>query len=211
MAITEHAQPPHERQAAILERIATNAPLQKTLDELVRYVEDQLPGASGSLLLIEPDGRRLRYAAGYRLPAAHNTQLGSIEIGASAGSCGTAAFRRTPVFVTDIASDPLWADYRELAQAHDLHACWSTPILSRRRLDHGGVLGTLAVYFQAPRAPEPAHRDLLAHVEHLACIALEADYAARELRESDTRLRMFVDHATDGFFVHDGMTGAVVG
>jgi len=210
MVTPDRAKTTHERQAAILERIATNAPLQETLDELVGHVEDQIPGALGSMLLMEPDGRRLRTVSGRALPAAYNAQIDGIEIGASAGSCGTAAFRREPVFVTDIATDPLWVGPHELALSHGLRACWSTPILSRRRPDRTRVLGTFAVYFQTPRTPEASHRDVLAKAESLACIALEADYAVRELRESDARLRMFVDHATDGFFVHDGQTGAVV-
>ncbi|HEU4726703.1 MAG TPA: ATP-binding protein [Kofleriaceae bacterium] len=207
---TDRAKTTHEREAAILERIATNAPLQGTLDDLVDHVEHQIPGAIGSLLLMEPDGRRLRYVSGRGLPTSYHAQIDGIEVGASSGSCGTAAHRREPVFVSDIATDPLWTQHRDVACNHDLRACWSTPILSRRRTDRARVLGTFAVYFRAPRLPEPVHRDVLAHAESLACIALEAHFAVRELRESDARLRMFVDHATDGFFVHDGATGAVV-
>jgi PAS domain S-box-containing protein len=210
MAIHERAKTAHERQAAILERIATNAPLSDTLDDVVHHLEAQIPGAMGSLLVLDPDGRRLRCASCRRLPPSYNDLIDGLEIGNCVGSCGTAAYRREPVFVTDIWTDPLWDHHRELARRHGLRACWSTPILSRRRLDRGGVLGTFAVYFRTPAAPEPAHRDALSHAEYLACIALEVDYAVRELRESDARLRMFVDHATDGFFVHDAVTDAVV-
>ncbi len=210
MAINERAKPAHERQAAILERIATNAPLDSTLDDLVCHVELQIPGSIGSLLLLEPDGRHLRCASCRGLPAPYNARIDGIEIGACVGSCGTAAYRREPVFVTDTWTDPLWDKFRDLARDHGLRACWSTPILSRRRLDRGGVLGTFAVYFRTSAAPEPSHRAALSHAEYLACIAIEADYAARELRESDAQLRMFVDHATDGFFVHDGVTDEVV-
>jgi PAS domain S-box-containing protein len=208
--MTERAKSGHERQAQILERIATNAALPGTLSELVAFVESQIQGAMGSLLVLDPDGKHLRLAAAPSLPAAYNALIDGLEVGACIGSCGTAAYRREPVFVTDIASDPLWVNHKDLAESHALRACWSTPILSRRRPDRAAVLGTFAVYFARPTSPEPAHRDVLAHAEYLACIALEADYAVRELRESDARLRMFVDHATDGFFVHDAVTGEVV-
>jgi two-component system cell cycle sensor histidine kinase/response regulator CckA len=210
MAARERSQMHHERQAAILERIATNAPLQGTLDELVSHVEDQIPGSIGSLLLVEPDGRRLRCASVRGLPPAFAAGCDGLLIGPNTGSCGTAAYLREPVFVSDIWVDPLWTEHRDNARAHGLRACWSMPILSRRRADRAAALGTFAVYFRQPATPEPHHRDVLAHAEYLACIALEADYTLRELRESDARLRMFVDHATDGFLVHDGETGAVV-
>ena len=210
MASSDRAPTPHERQAAILERIAIHAPLQGTLDALVAHVEAQLPGAIGSLLLVDPDGRRLRSASVRGLPPAYSAATDGVPIGPNMGSCGTAAYLREPVFVVDITGDPLWREYGDSARRHGLRACWSTPILSRRRAERAVLLGTFAVYFRHPKAPEPVHREVLAHAEYLACIALDADYTVRELRESDARLRMFVDHATDGFFVHDGVTGAVV-
>ena len=143
------------------------------------------------------------------LPAAYSEVIDGLAVGDCVGSCGTAVHRREPVFVTDIASDPLWAEFRELARSHGLRACWSTPIVSRRR-EPARVLGTFAVYFRSPAAPTPEDRDALSYAEYLACIALEADSAVAELRESDARLRLFVDHATDGFFVIDAASGAVV-
>jgi len=89
------------------------------------------------------------------LPAEYNAAIDGAEIGACAGSCGTAAYLGAAVFVSDIATDPLWADYKEIALPHGLRACWSTPILTRGRK----VLGTFAMYHREPR--EPTVRDLM--------------------------------------------------
>ncbi|MGR3436655.1 MAG: GAF domain-containing protein [Shimia sp.] len=79
-----------------------------------------------------------------------------MSIGDGAGSCGTAAFTRAPVFVTDIATDPLWKDFRDLALPHGLAACWSVPI----RATDGSVIGTFANYYPEPR--EPSDEDMAA-------------------------------------------------
>jgi hypothetical protein len=100
-----------------------------------------------SILLL--DGCKLRHGAAPNLPAAFCSAIDGAEIGPSAGSCGTAAYFGRPIYVVDIANDPLWADYRDLALAHGLRACWSTPILD----DQGIVLGTFAIYHMGPRAP----------------------------------------------------------
>jgi GAF domain-containing protein len=100
-----------------------------------------------SILLL--DGRRLRHGAAPNLPPAFCAAIDGAEIDPVAGSCGTAAYFGRPVYVVDIANDPLWADYRSLALAHGLRACWSTPILD----DQGAVLGTFAIYHLEPRAP----------------------------------------------------------
>jgi hypothetical protein len=116
-----------------------------------------------SILLL--DGTKLRHGAAPNLPPSYCAAIDGSEIGPSAGSCGTAAFFGNRVFVTDIAQDPLWADYRHLALEHGLRACWSTPIFN----DQGTVIGTFAIYHLMPRAPTSDEIDAIeAITEHVA-------------------------------------------
>src|SRR5712691_656742 len=103
-----------------------------------RLLEKLSKGALASILLFDPDGNRLRHGAAPSLPKSYIDAIDGSAIGPAAGSRGTAAYRRAPVIVSDIARDPLWADYRHLALPHGLRACWSTPIFA----SDGGVLGT---------------------------------------------------------------------
>src|SRR4051812_31972324 len=102
-----------------------------------------------SVLLLSPDGKRLTHGAAPSLPEPYREAINGSEIGPSAGSCGTAAFLGRPIYVTDIATDPLWAAYRDLALPHGLRSCWSTPI---RHAD-GHVLGTFAIYHRNSSGP----------------------------------------------------------
>ena len=102
-----------------------------------------------SILLLSPDGKHLTHGAAPSLPQPYVDAINGSEIGPSAGSCGTAAYLGEPVYVSDIATDPRWAAYRDLALPHGLRSCWSTPI---RRSD-GGVMGTFAIYHRSPGAP----------------------------------------------------------
>jgi C4-dicarboxylate-specific signal transduction histidine kinase len=88
------------------------------------------------------------------------------------------------VIVSDIASDPLWADFRDLALGHRLRACWSTPILSSA----SNVLGTFAIYYREPRSPTPQEHDLIEQITHLASIALEREQAEEALRQAQADL-----------------------
>lgn len=118
-----------------------------------------------SVLLLSPDGKRLSHAAAPNLPQAYRHAIDGCVIGPRAGSCGTAAYFGRPVYVTDIASDPLWADYRHLALPHGLMACWSTPI----RDDAGAVIGTFAIYHRDVGAPTPDEIEAIAVItEHVA-------------------------------------------
>src|SRR4051812_5739436 len=111
-----------------------------------------------SVLLLSPDGKRLTHGAAPSLPEPYREAIDGSEIGPSAGSCGTAAYLGRPVYVTDIATDPLWAAYRDLALPHGLRSCWSTPI---RHAD-GGVMGTFAIYHRSLSGPT---KDELAGIE----------------------------------------------
>jgi PAS domain S-box-containing protein len=106
----------------------------------------------GSVLILDEDGVTLRHGAAPHLPEAYCRLIDGERIGPAAGSCGTAAYRREQVIVRDIATDPLWANYREVAKPFGLAACWSTPIIDA----NGRVLGTFAMYYDEPRTPTAA-------------------------------------------------------
>jgi PAS domain S-box-containing protein len=176
-------------QNRILEMIARGRPLTDTLDGLARFIESQSDGMLCSILLLDEDGRHLRHGAAPSLPEAYNGAIHGLAIGPNAGSCGTAAYRREPVVVTDTHEDPLWADYRQLATAYELRSCWSTPIFS----EEGRVLGTFAMYYRNVRSPSPAELKLIDIATHVAGIAIERKRREAAQGESEERFRNLAD------------------
>jgi diguanylate cyclase (GGDEF)-like protein/PAS domain S-box-containing protein len=170
-------------QARILEMIAMSAPLEAVLDHLTRLVESQLTGISGSVLLLDKDGTHLRHGAAPSLPNAYTAAVDGLRVGPNAGSCGAAVYRREAVVVADITNDPLWEDYRELAAAHGLRSCWSTPILSH----HGAVLGTFAMYSTTVREPIEAEMRLVDVATRIAGIAVER-------KQAEDRIHFMANH-----------------
>lgn len=167
----------------VLELAIGDSPLETTLSELIRIVEtSSKTGMLGSILLLDQDGKHLRSGAAPSLPARYMAAIDGAEIGPCAGSCGTAAYMAAAVFVSDIATDPLWADYKDLALSHGLRACWSIPILTRGRQ----VLGTFAMYHREPR--EPTIRDLMLVdlVTQTAALVIDRERAHEALRHIAT-------------------------
>jgi PAS domain S-box-containing protein len=168
----------------VLEMVAKGDSLADILDTLCLLVEGQSSGVLASILLVDPNGKQLRHGGAPNLPEAYTKAIDGFFIGPSAGSCGTAAYRAEQVVVCDIATDPLWADFRELASRHSLGACWSTPIFSSQ----GKVIGTFAMYYREPRSPSPDEQDTIKHITHLAGIALQRKLAETARRESEAYL-----------------------
>jgi PAS domain S-box-containing protein len=168
----------------LLEMIARGNSLALILDGTCRLVEELATGSLSSILLLDPSANCLRHGASPSLPIAYTSAIDGEVIGPSAGSCGTAAYRAEQVIVSDIATDPLWTDYRDLALPHGLRACWSTPILS----SGGKVLGTFATYYREPRSPSPQEQNVIERITHLASIALEREQGEKKLRQSEAYL-----------------------
>jgi GAF domain-containing protein len=163
-------------QAHILQRLAANAPLSEILKRLVLLIEAQVPDMLCSVLLLSEDGEHVVHGAAPSLPEEYVRAIDGSPIGPKQGSCGTAMYRGEPVFVTDILADPLWDEYRELAVANGLRACWSTPIISGR----GKILGSFAMYYREPRSPTGDQATLTEVATRIAGLAIE-HHAAREI------------------------------
>jgi hypothetical protein len=185
--VTEDRRSEALRQAhsKVLELAIGDSPLETTLNALIRIVEDSSRTAVlGSILLLDADGKHLRHGAAPTLPRAYCEAIDGAEIGPCAGSCGTAAYLGAAVFVSDIETDPLWSDFKDVALPHGLRACWSTPILTRGRK----VLGTFAMYHREPR--EPTVRDLMLVdlVTQTAALVIDREQAHRALHNIATMI-----------------------
>ena len=166
----------------VLELVAKGDPLPQILDSLCHLVEEQASGALASVLLVEGD--RLKNGSACGLPQAYADGVDGGLIGPCAGSCGTAVYRGKQVIVEDIATDPLWANYRDAALAHSLHACWSTPVFSSQ----GQVIATFAMYYREPRRPSQRDQEIIEQITHLAGVAIERKLTYDQLRRSETYL-----------------------
>jgi PAS domain-containing protein len=186
-------------QNLILEKIASGADLAEVLARLVRLIEVQSSGMLCSILLLDEDGVHLRHGAAPSLPESYIKAIDGSVIGPKAGSCGTAVYFGKPVVVTDILTDALWDDYRDLAVKHGLRACWSSPIL----LHTGQVSGTFAMYYRVPRGPSPEEQRLTQTATHIASIAIERQRAEQALRESEERSRAILRAIPDSIFLLD--------
>jgi PAS domain S-box-containing protein len=165
----------------ILGMVARGDSLAEILDSLCRFVEGQANGVLASISLL--DGDRLRHGAAPSLPKAYTDAINGAAIGPSAGSCGIAAYRREPVIVEDIATDPWWAKHRDLALRHSLRACWSMPVSSQ-----GKVIATFAMYYREPRRPTEFDQEFVDQITHLAGVAIQHKLAQEKLQRSEAYL-----------------------
>jgi len=148
---------------------------------------------------MDPDGQRLWPTAGPRVPSGWTQAITPLQIGPCVGSCGTAAFSKTPVITSDIASDPLWVGYRDVALSNGLRASWSQPLISKNH----EVLGTFAMYFSDPRSPSDSDLELIKGAGHIALIAIERKRAEDAVRAAKARFEGILEIAQDAIISVD--------
>src|SRR5580658_8085918 len=179
-----------------LKMILLSAPLNEVLATVCRLIEAHREGMLCSIFLLEEDGQHLRYAAAPNLPEAYRAGTDGACIGPNVGSCGAAAYLRQTIFVSDIASDPKWANFRDLALQSGLCAAWSSPIMSH----DGKVLGTFCMYYREIRHPGSSEIQLIDHASRIAGIAIERErsqsaltMAFEKIKKSEAELWQIVD------------------
>ena len=183
----------------LLEMLATGCTLSEFLDALCRLIEEIASGTLCGIVLVDSIGNRLQHGAAPSLPLSYNESIHGRPVNLFSGPCAMAASLKEQVIAADVASDTRWDTYewRALAMAHGLRACWSTPILSSDET----VLGAFAIYSREPGSPSAYHQHLIGQITHLATVAIEHKHAEEKLRESEKELRQLIDAVPQHIFV----------
>ncbi len=88
----------------VLELVAANAPLEKTLLAVVRLIEQLHPTVAATIQLLDAGTGELTLAAAAGLATAVTERLARLPVGLRAGSCGVAASLGRQVVVRDIST-----------------------------------------------------------------------------------------------------------
>jgi formate hydrogenlyase transcriptional activator len=172
----------------VLKLILAGSPLPEVLAVIAQLVEFQGEGTLCTIWLPDEDERQLHCAAAPSLPG-FSAHVGPTLVGPKGASCGTAVYRREPVYVTDILSDSGWDDYRDLFAPYGIRAVWSRPLFS----SEGKVLGTFAILYREVRSPGTADLQLIENASHIAGIAIERHLKEESLRLERDRLRLLLE------------------
>jgi formate hydrogenlyase transcriptional activator len=172
----------------ILKLILAGSELPQVLAIIAELVESQGHGMFCTIWLPDADGKHLYCAAAPSLPA-FPASVGRTRISPMGASCGTAVYRREPVYVADIFREPAWDDYRDRMLPFGIRAVWSRPLFTRE----GGVLGTFAILYREVRHPDAIDLQLIENAGHIAGIAIERYINEKALRHERERLRLLLE------------------
>lgn len=160
--------------------------LAEIVTELLKGIEDIFPEMICSVLKVDEAQEKVYHLAGPRLPEAYWKKINGKPIGPKAASCGTAAYHRSAVIVTDIEHDPLWEEYKEYALPFGLKACWSTPVMSSQGAK---VLATFAIYYTSAREPKPAELHMIDRTTNILRVLIENKLNRESIKQQNKTLQ----------------------
>jgi formate hydrogenlyase transcriptional activator len=172
----------------ILKLIFAGSPLPEVLTIIARLVESQGEGLFCTIWLPDDGASYLHCVAAPSLPG-FCEHVGRTEVSPKGASCGTAVYRREPVFVTDILTEPSWDDYRHLVLPYGIRSVWSRPLFT----SEGKILGTFAILYREARSPDASDLQLIENASHITGIAIERHMNEQALRRERDRLRLLLE------------------
>lgn len=176
-------------QSHVMDMIIQHEPLRHITDKIVETVETAIPYCAGSILLLNKEKGTLHKLTVANLPQGFINAIEGIAIGPQQGSCGTAAYLKKEVYVTDISNDAIWEQYRELALTYNLKACWSFPLFSSNQ----ELLGTFAIYFNTPRKPLTVEKEIIFNITQATSVAIEQHNVRTALNKSKEALAAYAE------------------
>ncbi|MEG0384227.1 MAG: GAF domain-containing protein [Solibacillus sp.] len=160
-----------DNQTIIIQMISSGIPLKKILSFIMNNIENSCDSISlyGAIMLYNPCLKQLGETVSSSLPTNFTNSIEPADVSPYGGSCGTAAFLKQPVTVSDIENNPLCEKYRHSAIVHGLRACYSTPLLSSKK----ELLGTMTFYNAVVGKPDEKTVKLINFYSKLASLAIE--------------------------------------
>ncbi|WP_458626056.1 PAS domain-containing protein [Winogradskyella sp. PC D3.3] len=178
-----------EKVNRILEMITLDKPIKAIGNCIVKTIENHIDNCMASIFVLNEDHKTLHKLAALNLPKKFCDNFEGVLIGDNVAACGTAAFEKNKVIVSDIANDPRWEKYKTLALVYGLNSCWSFPILSSSER----VLGTFSVYCKTKRLPTKSENESITDMVQLASVAIEQHNDKIKLEANKRELKKYAE------------------
>jgi DNA-binding NtrC family response regulator len=152
----------------------------EVLNELCHLIDqrkstDILP----TVFLLASDGKRLRLAAGPKVPEVWKQALKNLEFPSDTSFQSTGGYPGKPVWVADLRRDPSFAACWPLAILHGFLGAWSVPIFASDR----GILGALILFCRTAQSPGNKDLELVQQATRMAASAIEG-YRTEEVGQT---------------------------
>jgi PAS domain S-box-containing protein len=169
---------------------AKGASIQDTLTILLDGIQKIHPEMLCSVLEKKED-KLFTWAS--QLPVKFNQVIDGLPASPQGGVCGTAAYTKDKVVVTDVLNDPITKPFHELAHYFQLRSCWSYPIIDTSQ----NVLATFAIYYKTEHTLKQSEELTIERATNILRHVIENKLAQDGIKKSEEVRRLIMNSALD--------------
>ncbi|OWW00132.1 hypothetical protein ATY81_25405 [Rhizobium sp. R72] len=167
-----------EGQKEAFEAVMNGAPLAQSLDVLIKVALSQVKSiVRCAFYIANAAGSELTHVTG--MPASYARLVEGFEIGPEFLACVLAMGIGEPMITPDVECEPRWQSWLWLARDFGFRGCWSFPV----RTSGGKLVGTFALYFEAPREITDEDRELADHLVKTASMIIAHHQSQEQIRK----------------------------
>jgi diguanylate cyclase (GGDEF)-like protein/PAS domain S-box-containing protein len=165
-----------------LQEMGEGTSFREALLKLTLQIERLYPWLHATVYLFDSDQGCLRLGAAPSMSQHFSQTAELLQVGEGCGTLGTAAFRAQRVVTVDVHSDQSWRLMRDLAQQHDIRACWAQPIANQA----GRLVGVFGVFLAQAVGPSEGEISLIESCAQMVGMAIDREQAQHDLRIAAT-------------------------
>lgn len=169
-------------------------------DIVTKYLlklESIFQNMKASVLLVR--NNKIENLSSPSLPTEYINLINGLEIGDNRGSCGTAAFTKEKVIVTDVENDIRWHDFKEIALKFKLLACWSQPIFNSKH----EVVATFANYYHTKKSPNEWEAYAIDRSQKLLSMIFSKFEYLEKIQRSNNKFKFVNELTNDAIYEWD--------
>ena len=171
--------------------------LKEVLTLYISELEAIFPEMKASILSIT--NNKIFNIASPSLPKEYIKTINGLTIGNNVGSCGTAAYKKEKVIVSDIFNDVRWSNYHDLAKKYGFKSCWSYPIFNSKN----EVIATFANYYATVRHPSRYEEQAFERAEKFLSLLIEKNQHFKDIKKSNHRFELINSISEDAIYEWD--------
>lgn len=168
--------------------------LKDIITSYILKIEKIFPNMKASVLRVK--NNKIANLSSPSLPIEYINSIEGLEIGMNRGSCGTAAFTKEKVIVSDIANDIRWYDFKDIALKYEFRACWSQPILNSQN----EVVATFANYYKSTKNPDQWEAYAIDRSQKLLSLIFSKFEYLEKIKNSNNKFKFVNDLTSDAIY-----------
>ena len=184
---------------------ATSYPLNMVMDHLLSGFEKIHYGLKTSLAVVDKPNNYLKRISAPGMPELYNLGNQNVQLSLAKSPCSHAAIGGMEIYVQDILTEEIAADYREILLNYNIRSSRSIPVLNKQQ----EVIAVFTIFNNGHKHALMEETSLIQRLGTIIQILLENTQAKNDAELSNERYKLIMEATSDSIWDYNLKTNQV--